>query len=223
MILAIDTATRWLGLALHDGAAVIAETGWRCLHNHTIELAPAIGAMLRHGGVAAADLDGIAVAIGPGSYTGLRVGLAEAKGLSLANGTPLLGVPTLDVVAASFGPLPGQLAVIAEAGRARIVAALYQWVNGQGWQAENRPVVATWEEFLAGLDGRITFAGEIAPEAAKQIRAAGQRFQVVPAAGSARRAGYLAEIGWQRLRQGQMDDAASLTPIYLKDPAGREA
>ncbi len=151
MILAIDTATRWLGLALHDGAAVVAETGWRCLNNHTIELAPAIGATLRRGGVAAADLDGIAVAIGPGSYTGLRVGLAEAKGLSLANGTPLLGVPTLDIVAASFGPLPDKLAVIAEAGRSRIVAALYKWVNGRGWQAEDRPVVAVWEEFLAPI------------------------------------------------------------------------
>jgi tRNA threonylcarbamoyladenosine biosynthesis protein TsaB len=223
MILAIDTATRWLGLALHDSTAVIAETGWRCLNNHTIELAPAIRAMLRHGGIAAADLDGIAVAIGPGSYTGLRVGLAEAKGLSLANGTPLLGVPTLDIVAASFGPLPDKLAIIAEAGRSRIVAGLYEWVNGRGWQAEDRPVVATWQEFLAGLDGRITFAGEITPEAAKQIRAAGKRFQVVSAADLVRRAGYLADIGWQRLRKGQTDDAASLAPIYLKDPAGRDA
>lgn len=223
MILAIDTATRWLGLALHDGTAVVAETGWQCTNNHTIELAPVILAMLRRGDISAADLSGIAVAIGPGSYTGLRVGLAEAKGLALANGTPLMGVPTLDILAASFGPLPDQLAVIAEAGRSRIVAGLYAWVNGRGWQTEARPVIATWAEFLAGLDGRITFTGEITPEAAKHIRAAGRRFQVAPAAAAVRRAGYLAEIGWQRLRKDQTDDAASLAPIYLKDPAGRDA
>ena len=86
MILAIDTATRWAGLALHDGTAVIAEHGWRCLNNHTIEMTPAIDDMLKQAGVEPADLSGIAVAIGPGSYTGLRVGLALAKGLALANG-----------------------------------------------------------------------------------------------------------------------------------------
>ena len=85
MILAIDTATRWAGLALHDGTAVIAEYGWRCLNNHTIELSPAIEDMLSRVDKSINDLDGIAVAIGPGSYTGLRVGLALAKGMALAN------------------------------------------------------------------------------------------------------------------------------------------
>lgn len=115
MILAIDTATRWLGLALHDGTAVLAEIGWRCLNNHTIELTPAIRDLLQRHQLSSADLGGIAVAIGPGSYTGLRVGLAVAKGLSLANQIPLIGVPTLDIVAAAFGPDTGELVVVAEA------------------------------------------------------------------------------------------------------------
>ena len=64
MILAIDTATRWLGMALHDGTAVLAEIGWRCLNNHTIELTPGLQEMMQRNNVAVADLSGIVVAIG---------------------------------------------------------------------------------------------------------------------------------------------------------------
>ncbi|NJN55891.1 MAG: tRNA (adenosine(37)-N6)-threonylcarbamoyltransferase complex dimerization subunit type 1 TsaB, partial [Anaerolineae bacterium] len=84
MILAIDTATRWLGLALHNGTAVQAELGWRCQNNHTIELAPAIENLFQQTSITPADLSAITITIGPGSYSALRVGLALAKGLALA-------------------------------------------------------------------------------------------------------------------------------------------
>lgn len=220
MILAIDTATRWLGMALHDGTAVLAELGWRCLNNHTIELTPNLQVMMQRANVTAADLDGIAVAIGPGSYTGLRVGMALAKGLALANQTPLLGISTLDIVAAAFGPFPGQLWVVAEAGRTRICTAPYEWQNGRGWQTSEIPVIESWESLLPKLEGRVSFAGEITAQAAKQIKAADRTFQVMPPATAVRRAGFLAELGWRRLRASDLDDAQTLAPIYLRDPAG---
>ncbi|MCA9960226.1 MAG: hypothetical protein KC443_14390, partial [Anaerolineales bacterium] len=68
MILAIDTATRWTGLALHDGTAVIAEAGWRSINTQTIELSPAIAGLLQRADTDSGELKGIAVAIGPGSY-----------------------------------------------------------------------------------------------------------------------------------------------------------
>ncbi|MBK8905608.1 MAG: tRNA (adenosine(37)-N6)-threonylcarbamoyltransferase complex dimerization subunit type 1 TsaB [Anaerolineaceae bacterium] len=220
MILAIDTATRWLGLALHDGTAIIAELGWRCLNNHTIELSPNLQEMMQRASVTAADLSGIAVAIGPGSYTGLRVGLSLAKGLALANQTPLMGISTLDIVAAAFGPFPGQLLVVAEAGRTRICVTPYEWENGRGWHTETTPTIESWAELLPKLEGRVTFAGEITAQAAKQIKATNKTFQIAPPAAAVRRAGYLAELGWRRLRAGQVDDAQTLAPIYLRDPAG---
>lgn len=220
MILAIDTATRWLGMALHDGTAVVAELGWRCLNNHTIELTPNLQEMMQRANVSAADLEGIAIAVGPGSYTGLRVGLALAKGLALANQTPLLGIGTLDIVAAAFGPFPGQLWVAAEAGRTRICVAPYEWENGRGWQPSAPATIESWDELLPKLEGRVTFAGEITAQAMKKIKTANKTFQIAPAAISIRRAGYLAELGWRRLRAGDVDDAQTLAPIYLRDPAG---
>jgi tRNA threonylcarbamoyladenosine biosynthesis protein TsaB len=222
MLLAIDTATRWTGLALHSGTTVIAELGWQTSANHTVELAPTLAGMLRRAAVPAAELQGIAVSIGPGSYSGLRVGLGLAKGLALANQTPLVGVPTLDIVAATFGDLPGRLIVVAEAGRSRICVGQYVWRAGKGWQPAEPPTIESWSELLERLaqrrDSRITIAGEISPAASRLIR--DQRFQQAPSAASVRRAGYLAEIGWRRLRKGQADDPAGLTPIYLRDPAG---
>jgi len=221
MILAIDTATRWAGLALHDGTAVIAEYGWKCLNNHTIEIPPAIEDMLNRVGKSVNDLDGIAVAIGPGSYTGLRVGLSLAKGMALASQIPLIGVPTLNIVAFSIYKMPVQLLVSAEAGRTRVCATVYQWQDRKGWTPRRPPVIDTWENIVTSIEKPTLFAGEITPEAAKLIRNSSQQFAVAYPAISTRRAGFLAEIGWQRFRAGQLDDAASLAPIYLRDPAGK--
>ncbi|MCZ7673415.1 MAG: tRNA (adenosine(37)-N6)-threonylcarbamoyltransferase complex dimerization subunit type 1 TsaB [Chloroflexi bacterium] len=116
--------------------------------------------------------------LAPGSYTGLRVGLALAKGLALANQIPLLGVPTLDIVAFSIDQQPEQLLIAAEAGRTRVCAAIYQWQDKQGWQARRPPVIDTWENLLTGIDKPTLFAGEMTPEAMKLIRSRSRQFAI---------------------------------------------
>lgn len=217
MLLAIDTATRWTGLALHDGATVVAEHGWRSVNMQSVELAPAIAQMLRRANTPADSLKGIAVSLGPGSYTGLRIGLGLAKGMALAHQTLLIGVPTLDIVAAALPQMPGMLVIVLEAGRHRITAGTYHWRSSQGWQAPEQPVNTTWQELLEQLEPPVVLAGEITPQAMKQIRAAGKGLRAVRAVDRVRRAGYLAEVAWQRLRKGNVDDAAELTPIYLRE------
>ena len=132
MILALDTATRWTGLALHDGKRVVAEQGWSSKYTQTVELTPAVDRLLATADVKVADLRAIAVAIGPGSYTSLRVGLAVAKGLSLAHQIPLIGVPTLDIISAAIGLRTGSLVVVVEAGRKRVIAGTYRWQERKG-------------------------------------------------------------------------------------------
>lgn len=220
MLLAIDTATRWLGVAVHDGQRILAELGWQPKQTQTVELAPTIASLFQRVGCTAADLQGIGVVVGPGSYTGLRVGLGVAKGLSLANQTPLVGISTLDVVAAGVGQLKGQLVVVAEAGRSRVCAGIYHWHRSHGWQSATPPDIVTWEQLLASIERTAYFAGEVEPEAMRQIKHAGKDFHTLPPATRVRRAGYLAQLAWQRLRKGEVDDPASLIPIYLRDPAG---
>ncbi len=223
MILAIDTATRWTGLAVHDGFTVLAEVGWYAINRQTVELAPAVAEILARTGVGPPDLKALAVTLGPGSYTGLRVGMGFAKGMALAYRTPLIGIGTLDVVAAAFGRGSSSLVAVAEAGRGRVCAGVYAWHERFGWQATAAPEIETWEQLLGRLDGPATFAGEISAEAHKRIRAAGKGFQAVGAAAGVRRAGYLAELGWRRWRSQKLDDPAALTPIYLREPTGQKS
>ena len=218
MILAIDTATDWIGLALHDGATVLAEFGWRSRRTQTVELAPALAQLWSRTGVAPGDLSAIAVAIGPGSYTGLRVGLALAKGLALAHSLPLVGVPTLDIVAAAVCRLESDLVAIAQAGRTRVWAGQDQWVAKRGWERVGEPMLTNWEELTARLQLPVAFAGEIDAAAAKLIRRANRAAVIAPPAESVRRAATLAEIGWSRWKRKQTDAAESLAPLYLREP-----
>ena len=220
MLLAIDTATRWTGLAIHDGRMIVAETGWLGSRRQTVELAPAVMGLLRRTDLSTSDLAAVAVANGPGSYTGLRIGLSFAKGLALASQVKLIAVPTLDIVAAAQPLSEGALVVVTEAGRTRIWAGVYRWQSGKGWQSDGNPESTGWPELLKKLDEPVTFAGEVAPSVVKEIRAANKAHQVVSAAGTVRRAGYLAELGWLRFRRGWTDDPRTLAPVYLRDPAG---
>ena len=101
MLLAVDTSTAQIGLALYDGSKVLGELNWTSQQHHTTELAPALAGLLARSGATIGQVSALGVAIGPGSFTALRVGLAFVKGLALARRLPLIGVPTLDVVAAA--------------------------------------------------------------------------------------------------------------------------
>lgn len=220
-ILAIDTATRWTGLALHNGSAILAETGWFALQKQTVELAPATADLMKKAGVSFDQLDAVAIAIGPGSYTGLRIGLAFAKGIALAHQIPLIGVSTLDVLALSAGEPQSKedyyLIPIAEAGRTRVCSAVYRWYARKGWQVKKEPDIYTWADLIKTAPSESRFIGEIPEEIATQLKEKG--FRPLPAADNVRRAGQLAQIAVKRFKKDDWDDADSLVPTYLRDPA----
>ena len=102
MLLAVDTSTAQVGLAVYDGAQVLGEIIWRSKQHHTVELAPAVAELMRRSGLSMDELHALGVAIGPGSFTSLRVGLSLVKGLAMARSLPLIGIPTLDIYAAAL-------------------------------------------------------------------------------------------------------------------------
>ncbi|MBP7692940.1 MAG: tRNA (adenosine(37)-N6)-threonylcarbamoyltransferase complex dimerization subunit type 1 TsaB [Anaerolineales bacterium] len=227
MILALDTATRQISLALYDGQRVISEHTWRTAATHSVELAPQAALMLRQAGLAPAALTGLAVALGPGSYTSLRIGLGFAKGLALAHGLPLIGVPTLEIIMRAVGPIgmPAlrALALLA-AGRGRAVAADYWW-DGHAWLAPEAPRLLAWGDLAAEIHAPTLICGEweaAPPEPLRALRAVSQATLAAPAS-ALRRAGYLAEIGWERLRAGQVDETPTLAPLYASHPDGAPA
>ena len=222
--LAIDTATEHAGVALHDGTTVTAEVQWTRRRRHSSELAATVQAAFDQQGVAAGDLAGIAVAIGPGSYTGLRVGLALAKGLALGLGIPLVGVPTLDILAAPWSPpyvdrgVP--LWAVLHAGRGRLGAAVYPphaAPDSPDWPPASGTRLYTLDALVSTARPPAWVAGELDARSRAALNQPG--VTVLPAAAGLRRAGWLAEIGRARALAGAADDLALLSPTYL-DPAG---
>ncbi|MGD9099402.1 MAG: tRNA (adenosine(37)-N6)-threonylcarbamoyltransferase complex dimerization subunit type 1 TsaB [Anaerolineae bacterium] len=211
LLLAVDTSTRVASAALYDGVSVRAEMTWESPRRHTVELAPRVVDMLK---ADASALSGLAVTLGPGSFTGLRIGLALVKGLALARGLPVVGVPTLDVAVYPVRRYRGTLYAALQAGRGRICLAPYRWRRG-GWRQGDELTISTWAALAAEAEDGAIFCGEIDAGGLEALESRTAKTTVVPAAQRLRRAGYLAELGWNRLAQGEQDDPATLQPIYL--------
>lgn len=122
MLLAIDTSTHYASVAVHDGQRLLSERTWLANQDHTRTLLPNVQGVLDAAGATLSKLSGLAVALGPGSFNGLRVGLSTVKGFAIALDLPVIGVGTLELVAEEYD-LP---VVTTSAGRGQV----YLWRRG---------------------------------------------------------------------------------------------
>ena len=213
MLLAVDTSTAQAGLAIYDGSQVIAEYAWRSSQRHTVELAPAILELLARCGLTMENVRGLGVALGPGSFTSLRVGLALVKGLALSRHLPLIGIPTLEILAAAQPSSKLPLVVAIQAGRGRFAAGWYKSSKNR-WQAQGPARVVTLDALADEVKSPSIVCGELTSEERRKIAEKSDVHLVSPAQ-SVRRPAVLAELAWARWLAGNVDDDASLAPIYL--------
>jgi tRNA threonylcarbamoyladenosine biosynthesis protein TsaB len=224
MLLALDTATRTLSLALHDGAEIYAEYTWQTESHHTVELVPAIQSVLQQARLSPRDLTHLAVAQGPGSFNGLRVGFSVAQSFALALRLPLLAIPTLEIVVAAQPPLTERLIAFAQAGRGRVFGAAYVW-SAQAWQLASETRIETPLALFAMFSAPHTptqLAGEADHSVHQAIHALNtahdRQLQLATPAWSLRRAAFLAERAWARFRNGELGDPLRAVPFYLHQP-----
>jgi len=222
MLLAIDTSTAQIGLALYDGATVPGELVWQSRAHHTEQLAPALAGLLDRVGVTMDSVRALGVAIGPGSFTSLRVGLAFVKGLTLARHLPLIGIPTLDIVAASVPLSDRKLAAVLQAGRGRLAVGWYK-PTGSEWQAYGPATTMTAGELEKKIRKPVIVCGELTAEDRQHLARKFKNVILASPAQCVRRPGILAEIAWNRWQAGKTDAAASLAPIYLHVAGGLPA
>jgi len=216
LLLAIDTATRVAGLALYDENGLQAEQMWRTRDNHTVELMPYIVHACEQQGLSPAGLRAIAVSLGPGSFTGMRVGLSVAKGLALALQIPVLGVPTLDATAHAFASEKHPVCAVLPAGRSRWVIAFYQGA-ADDWRRRGEYALVSERGLLESIREPTLICGEFDHHLAEVLRAGAPGLALLASPALApRRAGYLAELAWKRFEAGERDNPASLSPIYLQ-------
>jgi tRNA threonylcarbamoyladenosine biosynthesis protein TsaB len=214
MLLAIDTSTQWVGLSLYDGVSVLGEVVWQTRNHHTVELAPALQSLFQRCGILPSALEAIGVALGPGSFTSLRIGLALAKGMALALHIDVIGVPTLDILAAAQPVSDMPLAAVLRAGRGRLALGWYA-AGEDRWQAQGEAVVTTAEELSHQIHKPTLVCGELTAEE-RQLLARKRRNVILPSpAQSLRRPAYLAELAWKIWKDEQFVRPVALAPIYL--------
>jgi tRNA threonylcarbamoyladenosine biosynthesis protein TsaB len=211
IVLAVDTTSARESVALVQGGAVRGEVRLRTSDGHSQRLLPAIEFVLGAAGLRAAAVEGYAVAVGPGSFTGLRVGLSTVQGLALAAGRPCLGLSTLDVLAAMVvGEAPTLVAMVDGARADQVFAALYD----TGGRLLDGPGAESVDGLLARVRGPAAFVGDGAERHEGAIRA---RFSD---ARWPRRDLYLAAtlglMAEPRLAGGEGAPPAALRPLYLR-------
>jgi len=218
MLLAIDTATQCTSVALSQGHDILAEHTWRTANNQTIELMPVIAGMLAQQKVEPSALTGLGIALGPGSFTGLRVGLSVAKGFAMALDIPLVGIPTLDILAEAHAHQKLPICAILRAGRRWLGVAFYK-VRAGRWRRLEQDRLVLPEQLVTMIERRTLFCGEIDPELARMLQdELSDLAQIVPPCRALRRASHLAQLASKRLERDESDDVVDLSPIYLQYP-----
>ncbi|MDY6911078.1 MAG: tRNA (adenosine(37)-N6)-threonylcarbamoyltransferase complex dimerization subunit type 1 TsaB [Chloroflexota bacterium] len=219
MELAIDTSTSIASIALSHKGEVLAEMTWRAGHNHTVDLIPNVDHLLAQCGLGIENIEALIVAKGPGSFNGLRVGLATAKGLAFSLSVSLVGLSTLEVLAFPFAQFGLPICPILQAGRGEIATALFQMQNGN-WTKLIAENVSTIDDLCSDTCERTVFCGEITSEQIDQLNQHLGVVAMIPhGAATFRRAGYLAELGWCKIEAGDFDEPYTLQPLYLKKPS----
>lgn len=203
---------------------VLAEQSWLSGREQTTQLLPNLQRLMSLEGRTPRDLQGIAVAIGPGSYSGVRIGISTAKSMAYALQIPIWGVPSLDALAyQQVAVTAAQVCAVLAMGRSRLAWSLYR-TKGTRWQRLTPYMNSTAREMADEITKHKTnlatlFCGEISPETAAILtEVMGKDAAIAPAAAAVRRAGYLAELAIQRANRGEADDPATLQAIYLQPP-----
>jgi tRNA threonylcarbamoyladenosine biosynthesis protein TsaB len=218
MKLAIDTSTETASIALVKESKVLAELTWHCGQNHTAQLLPYLTLLLDKAKVSLQSTRCIIVAKGPGSFNGLRVGMATAKGLALSLGVPIIGISTLETDAYQHAETGLPICPIFNAGRGEIATALYQ-MKGNEWLQLISEHITTFDALCSDISKKTVFCGEYIPEIETQLKQQLKQKAIIPTpAARLRRANFLAELGQKHLEAGKVDNISTLQPLYLRRP-----
>ena len=223
LILGIETSTKTGSVAVASDSAVIAQYSLNIEVTHSERLMSTVDRVLKDTGLAIADLDGFAVAIGPGSFTGLRIGISTVKGLELATSKPVAAIPTLQALAWNL-PFAGvPICPMLDARKNEVYAALYRYERAV--LVQTMPDAAIPLAALAGkIEGVTIFTGEAAHIYRSEIeRQFGDRALFAPSSAILPSAAAVAVIGLEMIAKNGQVEPDSLTPIYIRRPEAEVA
>lgn len=218
-ILGIDTATRVAGVAVLNEERLIVEKFLNNQKTHSQNLLPMIAQAVLEAGITPADLGGIAVTMGPGSFTGLRIGMAAAKSLAQVLNIPIKGISTLETLAFNVLGVPGLICPILDAQRNQVYAAIYYTGEDQLVKMEG-PYALSIDSLVDNLQKHhreVTFLGDaVAVYGAELLAKMETNAHLASKINCLPRAAAVAELGFKAIARGDYDDTILLTPFYIR-------
>jgi tRNA threonylcarbamoyladenosine biosynthesis protein TsaB len=217
-VLGVDTATSCGGIGIIDDDRIVAEHTFGPGDAPSATLIRAMQTILDGSGLDLGAIEGIAISLGPGSFTGVRVGLSAVKGLALATGRPVVGVPTLDALASQLPRTPYLICPLLDARKGEVYVALYkQRVRGDVERLTPYQVLSP-AALLAEISSQeTTFLGDGAEVYRELITGhLGERAFFAPSHLRFLHGTTVATLGLKRIKRGERDDIASLVPLYVR-------
>jgi tRNA threonylcarbamoyladenosine biosynthesis protein TsaB len=217
-ILAVETATAWQSVAILEDDHVLATHDQEAGGAHGSLLLPAIDHLLTKSRIRLSELDGLCCSAGPGSFTGIRVGLATCLGLRAASGVPLTLVPTLEAMVRSVQGESRPLCPVLESRRDEVYWALFRWMGEARWERMLSEQVGTPRALAQSLTEHTVMVGIGWSSMEVEIRAAlPESIAVTVGSGHAFRpsAIHVARIGMERIRRGEIAGDA-IAPLYVQ-------
>jgi tRNA threonylcarbamoyladenosine biosynthesis protein TsaB len=219
-VLGIESATTVAGIALAEEEKVIAEVTLNTRKTHSQRLMPMLAQMLEEAEMDLADVDGLVVSAGPGSFTGLRIGMATVKGLAFACQKPVAAVSTLDSLAMNLQGNPGLICPVLNARRNEVYVSLYTFTDqGVLKRCEDFQAIAPAQlvDMLSRWQGTVTFVGDGVDAYGRYfLEALGERARLASPLQNLPRAANLAWLGLERLKKGLAEDLSTLKPFYIR-------
>ena len=225
VILGIETATVACSVAVRSGGRLVAERTVLIPQAHSVKLASLAAGALGDAGITGDDLTAVAVSCGPGSFTGLRVGIATAKGLAMGWGKRVVPAPTLDALARTALPWGGPICAALVARRGEVYYAVYDGRDGTRLMGPRTGNIGSVAEtvrgalgsFNSGFGGNVGLLGDGAEALHREFETAfGGRVDVFPEVRRLPRAWSVCEVGERLLLSGEAADAAEIKPFYLR-------
>ena len=215
-ILALETSTMLGGVAIADEHGLIAEIRLNVKTTHSERMMTAIDWVLKQSDVARDQIDAVAVASGPGSFTGLRIGLATAKGLCYALGKPLVLIPTLEALAWNFPYCKHPICVMLDARKGEVYAALFLW-KGDAFVTLVPETSIRPEDLLGDGNGPVVLAGEGAMRYRDRILSAiSERALFAPLHKMVPSPSNIALLGVYKAQRSEYVDITTAQPLYVR-------
>ena len=216
-ILAVDTSTPVGSIAIVEGPLLKAQHILNISATHNQRLLPGIDRILMETECSLNDLDALAVSLGPGSFTGLRIGISIVKGLAWATGKPLAGIPTLDALATNIPFVSHPICPVLDARKGEIYTALFRWGDEQLPQRLTDYMAIKPEDLVDLISEKTVLVGDaLLSHGDYLVKELGERLVQAPPHLNVVHASSVAWLAWQKLRRGIHQDVSSCTPLYVR-------